>query len=271
MGQRGLGYKIWAVVYPLLFYYAVMLITMAIAQSLIGADHAHYVVCQLISTVVTIPAVLPLYRQDQALRGIAKGGFGVTGDQVRCVSLVMVIVFLWSFAANNLISMTPLVELSEGYREASAGFYGSTLALELVSSGFATPLLEELVFRGIIFARLREMLPKYAAVLLSALLFAIMHFNIVQFLYAFVIGAVLALLMDKAGHMYAAVAGHITANVIAVLRTETGILAWSADKSPLAWVSSAAALLAGAGILVWYLRTNADGSDEKDCFGGKKG
>ena len=59
--------KIWYILYPFLFYYAVMLIIMTIAQWAFGGDATHYVFCQLIATVFTIPSMLPFYRQGQAL------------------------------------------------------------------------------------------------------------------------------------------------------------------------------------------------------------
>ncbi|MCM1106187.1 MAG: CPBP family intramembrane metalloprotease [Blautia sp.] len=257
MKRDGIAMQIWNILYPLLFYYAIMLIVMAVARQIFGSDHEHYVISQLISTLATLPCMWPFYRQDQALRGIQRERFSIKREQLVHALWTLAVVACLSIAANNLISMTPLVELSAGFKEANAGFYGSTLALELISSAIATPILEELVFRGIIFGRLRNQLPKAAAVLVSALLFALVHFNIVQFLYALIIGAVLALLMDKAG-LYAAMLGHITANAIAVFRTETGILAWSADKSVLAWGSSAAALTVGAVLLGVYLYKDKD-------------
>lgn len=44
--------KIWYILYPFLFYYAVMLIIMTIAQWAFGGDATHYVFCQLIATVL---------------------------------------------------------------------------------------------------------------------------------------------------------------------------------------------------------------------------
>ena len=123
--------------------------------------------------------------------------------------------------------------------------------LELISSALMTPILEELVFRGIIFGRLKTMLPQIPAIVVSALIFAAVHLNIVQFIYAFLLGLVLAILMDRADHVYPAIIGHVTANLIAVLRTETGILAKTMDKSVFAWVISV--LLMGIGVTVFVL------------------
>jgi hypothetical protein len=260
--------KIWDILYPLLFYYAVMLITMTIAQWIFGSDDAHYVLCRLLSTVVTIPFVMPLYREAQMLAGkdpnpfkipvhkAEEAGKGAQQNLLLRALIIVAIVACLGISLNNLISMTPLVEISTGYQEANAAFYGSTLILELISSALLTPIIEELVFRGIIFTRLRRDLPKLPAVVLSALIFAMVHWNIVQFLYALLLGLALALLMEREDHLYAAVLGHITANLIAVVRTETGFLAWTVQGDVLSWAVSVAFLIAGVvGLYLFCIRS----------------
>ena len=263
MKSSNVATKIWYIVYPLLFYYAVVLITMTVAQWILGSGNEQYVICQLIATVVAIPCMLPFYRQDQALKGISVGKPKVDKCKLLHGLWAAIIVICISVACNNLISMTPLVELSEGFKEANAGFYGGTLVAELISSAIATPFLEELVFRGIVFGRLKSMLPKPAAILISAVCFAIMHFNIVQFLYALLIGIVLSLLVEKAEGLYVAVVGHVAANALAVVRTETGFLAETVDHSVFAWVSSVIVLLVGIALLVGYMRMDVSKYAEK--------
>ena len=151
---------------------------------------------------------------------------------------VIVITLFISFALNNIITMSPLIGLSEGYARANESFYASTLVIELIGSAILSPIMEELVFRGIVFGNMRKIMNVPQAVFLSALLFGLIHFNIVQFVYAFLLGLVLAAFMYKSGHVYAAMIGHITANAFAVIRTETGILKWTVDGSVMAWVVS---------------------------------
>jgi hypothetical protein len=64
---------------------------------------------------------------------------------------------------------------------------------------------------------------------------------------------VLAVFMEKTGHMYGAVLGHITANALAVIRTETGFLDSTVDGSLRAWLLSAGCLIAGLLLLGWYV------------------
>lgn len=249
--------RIWYIVYPFLFYYAVSVIVMSLCTMIIGGDQSHFVSCQLITTVVTIPFMLPFYRQDRALAGKESIHNWFTKDILYHAVAAAVIAACISIALNNIISMTPLVTLSAGYQEANANFYGSTLVLELISSAIMTPILEELVFRGIIFGRLKTMIPKIPAIIVSALIFAAVHFNVVQFIYAFLLGLVLAILMEEAGHVYPAVVGHMAANTIAVLRTETNILSKTMDKSVSAWIVSVVLLGIGVLLFIIYLKKSA--------------
>ena len=92
------------------------------------------------------------------------------------------------------------------------------------------------------------------AVLISAVIFGAVHFNVVQFVYAFLLGIVLALCMEKSGHMYGAVVAHMTANGIAVIRTETGFLQQTAEAGAGNILFSIGCFVAGILFLVFYLR-----------------
>ena len=75
--------------------------------------------------------------------------------------------------------------MSEAYQQANEAFYGSTIAIELLGSALITPILEELLHRGVVYKRLRNLFGLKVGILVSAWIFAGLHFNIVQFLYAF--------------------------------------------------------------------------------------
>lgn len=250
--NRSLFTKVWYILYPFLFYYAVMLILMTVAQWIFGSGNEQFVLCQLVSTLFTIPFLLPFYRQDQAMAGIVPGTWRPTKQNMSAAGISVLIAACIGVGLNNIISMTELVNISAGYQEANAGFYGSTLVLELISSALFTPVLEELVFRGIIFGRMRKMMPKIPAILLSSAVFAVMHFNIVQFLYALLVGIVLALLMERGGHVGYVMLGHMTVNFIAVIRTETGFLARTVAGDVFSWAVSVCLLLVGLALLGIY-------------------
>ena len=74
------------------------------------------------------------------------------------------------------------------------------------------PVSEELIFRGAILDRLYLAFPFWTANLLQALLFGIYHMNLVQWIYAFVLGAVLGLVRVSTGTIFASIGTHIIFN-----------------------------------------------------------
>lgn len=234
-------------------YYATISIGIFVAQMIFGTGNESYMLCKIIGSLIAIPVVYADYKRDLMLTGKYGLKNPVTAQNVKQVLAVIGITICLSVALNNIISMSPLVSVSEEYQNASDAFYGSTIWLELLGSALITPFLEELLHRGVVYGRLRRMMGMWPAVVVSALIFAGLHFNIVQFIYAFLLGLVFALFVEKTGHLYPAVIAHIVANGIAVIRTETGFLQGTVDGSVSAWLISIGLCLLGIGGLIIYV------------------
>ena len=183
----GLASKVWDIVYPVGMYYVAISVGIICAQLFFGVSNETYMLCKTIGSFVALLFVFTEYKHDLMLRGEygLKPQFSL-GKLVNLVAVIGIMVCL-SIALNNLISMSPLVEMSEEYQNASDAFYGSNIWIELFGSALVTPLLEEVLHRGIVYKRLRLMMDFWPSVLVSALIFAALHFNIVQFLYAFLL------------------------------------------------------------------------------------
>ena len=74
------------------------------------------------------------------------------------------------------------------------------------------PLAEELAFRGVIYQSYRGQENRWKALLLSSLLFGLMHMNLNQACYAFAMGIALALLVEATGSMIPAFIAHFCVN-----------------------------------------------------------
>lgn len=112
-------------------------------------------------------------------------------------------------------------DFSSGYAHVTEVFYKNGLAVEILTLCILAPVAEELIYRGFVYQRLRAKSSETVAALLSALLFGALHFNLVQFFYAAVLGVLLAHIVYKTGSLIAAMAAHMTANLVSVLWTET--------------------------------------------------
>lgn len=84
---------------------------------------------------------------------------------------------------------------------------------------------------------------------LSALLFGVLHRNLVQFAYAGLLGLLLAWLMEKSGHLYGVFLAHMGANLVSVLRVETKLFAWMEQGQPV-FVKATAVLVALVAVIL---------------------
>ncbi len=255
--NRGIAWKIWNIVYPVAMYYVAITMGITIAQFIFGATNESYMLCKIIGSLVALPIVFTDYKNDLMLQGRYGDKPQFSKDKLWNILAVIGITICLSVSLNNLISMSPLVQISDEYQNANDAFYGSSIWLELLGSALITPLLEEVLHRGVVFGRLRRMVGALPAVFMSALIFAILHFNIVQFVYAFLLGIVFALFVEKSGRLYPAIIAHMVANTLAVIRTETGILSETVDKSVFAWSVSIVLLIIGVIVMVAYSKQNS--------------
>jgi len=98
--------------------------------------------------------------------------------------------------------------------------YNQSLWGQLLVLGVLAPIAEELTFRGLVFKRLEDYMDVKWAVLLSGFLFGAYHGNIFQFIYAFVLGIVLALLYHYSKSIWVPIAGHAATNIYSVIQSE---------------------------------------------------
>ncbi len=104
-----------------------------------------------------------------------------------------------------------------------------SLALSLLAVAVAPGICEELAFRGWIFSGLRTGNRAWPTILISSVLFGVMHVLLSayqQFFHATVLGVVLGLLALRSGSLWPGVVMHIVNNGMAV------IFAWWVKKSP---------------------------------------
>ena len=92
----------------------------------------------------------------------------------------------------------------------------TSLVLNLVSTAVLPALLEEMVMRGYVLGALRRYGDKLA-VILSAALFGLIHGNVLQLPFAFVLGLVFGWLVVQTGSIWPSVVLHFGNNAMAVL------------------------------------------------------
>lgn len=98
-------------------------------------------------------------------------------------------------------------ELFSKVFESDYGIYGAILKIVVIA-----PIIEELIFRGIIMHGLMRNYSKYTAIFVSALMFALFHLNPWQFPATFILGILLGILMVRTHNIYLCILGHAMNN-----------------------------------------------------------
>ena len=95
----------------------------------------------------------------------------------------------WSTIAVNMAPWPE--ELIESYVTESAALTSTRPVMDFLAVVIAAPLVEELLFRGVIYRSFSELVPAGLAVVFQGMLFASMHGTVIWMLYAFFMGCVL--------------------------------------------------------------------------------
>lgn len=135
----------------------------------------------------------------------------------------IVILILISLVCLFLIS--PIINVFDAWL-VSIGVSSSALPISLdkplnliymiLTLGLLAPIAEELLFRGVIFSGLKEKGNK-TAVLISSLMFMLVHLNLHQTIYQFILGIILAVVVLYTGNIFASILIHFINNTTVLL------------------------------------------------------
>lgn len=174
----------------------------------------------IIGGLAMLIGMLPLFSmfQREVTTDSRRGNGKRTGG---AILITLVLAMASSLAVNILFISLHLTESSESYSQTADNQYSVIFPIGLFLYGVISPLAEEIVFRGIIYNRMKKYfrLPLFS-IILSALLFGFYHGNSVQAAYGFVMGMMIAYIYEVFGNFFFAFLFHAAANV--VVYTVTG-------------------------------------------------
>lgn len=155
---------------------------------------------------------------------------------------------------NSLIMRSGITQYSETYQTTSQSIYGASVFIQLSGVAFLAPMAEELVYRGMLYRRMRNMLPVWMSILGSAIIFGVNHGNIVQFVFAFITGAVMAYLYEIYHSLKASVLFHVVLNMTSLICTWLNVFSVLLEH-PYIWIVTTFCLILFAIITIWYFVT----------------
>lgn len=158
---------------------------------------------------------------------------------------------LMSHGLSILISLVNIDGLLGSYAQTSSSLFGYSVVLVVIRTVILAPVAEELIFRGLVYNRIRCLLGFWPAALISAAIFGVYHLNLAQGIYAFLFGILFCLVYRSFNNPAACVIMHMAANALAVILEFTGA-DWG--SVPVYIIVMAAALAAGTLIYMFVIR-----------------
>lgn len=216
-----------------------------------------------VAALVTIPVMLFLFHRDQVrskLLGVVqnrKAPFWKYGAAV-----VMSMAICLGF--NNLILMGNFYKVSEEYGEILRAIYSAPAAVQIAALGILMPICEELVFRGMIFRRLREKSTFLVAALYSSVIYALFYMDMVQMIYGMCMGMVMAYIYEKYGSVKAPILASVAASVLSVAGSNYHLFDWMlADPAKMRVITVMCSTVA-ATMFVWIQRIEENPQEEQN-------
>ncbi len=223
--------KAWEVLFPYLLYYLAYsgaYIMLAFLQEVLlksGNEVYRRFMTEQASTIAGVMGglsmmlgilpVLPMLKKELRLRGSMDEG-SMDLDRkglIKELFFTGILACSSSLGLNVLLTLTGFSNTSETYRQVADNQYGVAFAAGLLLYGLVSPLAEEVVFRGVIFNRMRRLYGAWVAIVASGLFFGAFHGNVVQGVYGGCMGILMAYLYDRSARFVIPFFFHMTANL----------------------------------------------------------
>lgn len=128
-----------------------------------------------------------------------------------------------SMAAGSILSAMNIDNIYGSYEKTSSLLLNGNIVYRLFALGIITPAAEEIIFRGLVFNRVKKQYGSLYGIVVSSVMFGVFHFNLVQGLYAFIIGMAFAYCYELTGDLKIPVYMHMSINVLTVLSDYYGL------------------------------------------------
>ena len=249
MNQESWGRRIWRLIYPGLTYLGICFIIEVIAavwiafstvsqydintlnsemnniiNGMVDRTLSIALELQVLAAFLTLPILILYYRMDRKREERQKLVHRFTPVPAWQYVLVAVLGMAACLAGNNLVFASGLYQVSDAYDAISELLYGGKLVLELVGLGIIVPVVEEIIFRGLMYRRMREYMNVSMASVVCSMIFGFYHGNLVQGVYAFCLSLLFIYVYERFHSMAAPILFHVAANLLSVVVSEMDLL-----------------------------------------------
>ncbi len=110
-------------------------------------------------------------------------------------------------------------EMLNAYEESASLITGGNVVVMFIGTVIMAPLVEEIVLRGLIYTRLKKGMPMLAAMIISSVVFGLLHGQILWVAYATLFGMLLVWVFERTKSLFGSILLHLSFNLCSFLQT----------------------------------------------------
>ena len=249
MNYMSPGRRLWRLFSPILLYYGIVILISLMGSFIVTYQMAGEMAAMTMEEftqdlmVRSLEATVPIYfasglialiplalmmRSDR--RGHMYVG-DVRGTNIGALAYCLIAGILSSLAVSIFVTISQAGQVFDGYAEATGEILSQSLIMQVLSAGIVMPVVEEMIFRGLMYSRMKDFMTPRGALLLSSLIFGVYHGNVIQGIYGVVMGLLLVFVYEKYQTLAAPVLCHIGANAVSIvlqlLNVQIGSAVWA--------------------------------------------
>ncbi len=197
------------------------------AEEITKTSQSYTLIMSGVAMLITIPVLLWLMNKDYEYPVNRRHRERVftwkkyrKGLDVGAVPAFVVLGVFATLGLSRVMLMLPIDGILGDYAAVQETYSMSSVWIQFIVLGILSPIVEELLFRGLVYNRLKIYYEASISAYISAIIFGVAHFNLVQGLYAFVMGIIFAFVYEKYKSVFAPMIVHLAANIVAII---TGI------------------------------------------------
>lgn len=170
-----------------------------------------------LSAVIGIVVFGYIYYKDSEVEKKITVSKQLSYEKAKEILILIIFGFFISKGLSDFVSLLQIDNIVGDYDEISNSLLQGELFFQIISVGIVVPIVEELIYRGLVYDRIRKNINVRYAIVVTSLLFGIFHFNLLQGLYAFLLSLFLAYSVYFYSSLLPAIIIHSVANISAII------------------------------------------------------
>lgn len=170
--------------------------------------------------IITIPVMVMLMKKDEDSKRFFSFAKHYNRISFKAFILLLPLGICMCLGIAKLVTIFPIDNIIGSYEEVVNSYNQSSIAFRALVLCILVPVAEELVYRGMFYKRLKEYFETTIAAYIAAIVFGVVHMNLVQGLYAFLCALILIYVYEKYKTILAPIFLHIIVNTMALISGE---------------------------------------------------